>query len=839
MSEYQGFIKGKAIAAPVAGRPVDLSELHPSLFPHQRDCTAWALRGGRRAIFAGFGLGKTRMQLEISRQEHRRTGKPSLIICPLGVRQEFVEFDGPALGMNVRYIKNEADATAADTPYHITNYERIRDGDIDLSRYGSVCLDEASCLRSLGSKTYIEFNRRFQSVPSRYVATATPSPNDFIELLNYASFLGIMDVGQAKTRFFQRNSQKADNLTLLPHKEEEFWLWVSTWAVFVNKPSDLGYSDEGYDLPPMRVHWHLVNTSAGEVDIVGRDGDFRLYKDAAVGLAPAATEKRTSVDLRWEKAQDIMANDPGHYLLWHHLEAERKLIEKTTDRAVVKTVYGSQTDEQKEALLIGFAKGEYQTLAVKPSIAGAGCNFQKHCHRAIFLGIDHKFNDFLQAIYRIVRFYQTEACDIHIIYTDAEDHIRRALLKKWKQHDELLANMGAIIKKYGLSGDATMGMRRSMGVERVEVKGRGFTCVYNDTVLEHELLPDNHLDLTVTSIPFSIQYEYSANYHDFGHNESNEAFFHQMGFLIPNMLRTLKPGRICAVHVKDRVLPGNFTGLGMYTVYPFSDDTKACFRKHGFHYCGKITIPTDVVSENNQTYRLGYTEMLKDSTKMSVGIPEEVLLFRKLPSDTSNGYADEPVVKSPEAYSLARWQIDAHSFWRSDGDRLLTPDEMATIARRDLAYAMRLMKAESAHTIYSYDRHLAVAEALERAGSLPRDFASVDPQSWHPDVWADVVRMKSLNTNQGQRREQKHLCPLPLDIVRRLIDRYSNEGELIGDPFGGLMSVVYQALKMNRRGWGCELNGDYFRAGVGYCREAEYKRAVPTLFDLEPATVAV
>ena len=829
MLTYQEFIDSKAVAVSVSGFAVNPKELHPSLFPHQRDCTVWALYGGQRAIFAGFGLGKTRMQLEICRQEHLRSGIPTLIICPLGVRQEFIEFDGPAMGMVIQYIKTEADAILATTPYHLTNYERIRDGNIDISRYQCVCLDEASCLRSLGSKTYIEFNKRFQSVPSRYVATATPSPNDFIELLNYASFLGIMDVGQAKTRFFQRNSEKADQLTLLPHKEEEFWLWVSTWALFVNKPSDLGYSDEGYDLPDMQVHWHLVNTSEG-VEIVDRDNQYKLYKDSALNLSTAAKEKRDSMPLRWDKAAGIIQQDPGHYLIWHHLENERKLIEKETDRSMVKTVYGQQPDEIKEQLLVGFQRGEYPILATKPEIAGSGCNFQKHCHRAIFLGINHKFNDFIQSIYRIVRFGQLHQCHIHIIYTDAEDHIRRTLLRKWKQHEELLANMRAIIQRYGLSGDTALRMRRAMGVERIEVKGERFTCVYNDTVLEHQSLPDNHFHLQVTSIPFSIQYEYSANYHDFGHNDSNEAFFHQMGFLVPNLLRTLKPGRICAVHVKDRILPGNFTGLGMYTVYPFSDDTKACFQKHGFAYCGKITIPTDVVKENNQTYRLGYSEMLKDGTKMSVGVAEEILLFRKLPTDRSNAYADEPVIKDPSEYSLARWQVDAHSFWRSSGDRLLAPSELA---RYDLKMAMKIMRAESANTVYDYDRHVALAEALSDAEKLPTDFMAVDPQSWHPDVWTDVVRMRSLNTNQGQKREQKHLCPLPLDIVRRLIDRYSNKGELVGDPFGGLMSVPYQAVLMDRHGWGCELSYDYFQPGVGYCRQAEQKQAIPTLFETQ------
>jgi hypothetical protein len=610
--------------------------------------------------------------------------------------------------------------------------------------------------------------------------------------------------------------------------EKEFWLWVSTWAVFVTRPSDLGFPDEGYALPELHMHYHMVKTSNGE-PVQGRDGNLKLFKDNARELDEASREKRESILQRVAIAKGIMNEKQNErFILWHHLEAERLAIEEHIPCAT--TVYGKQDDDVKEKYLIGFSNGEFETLATKPEIAGSGCNFQRHCHNAIFLGINYKFNDFIQAIHRIWRFLQAAECHVHVIYTEAEEHILKVLLEKWKRHNEMVEEMRAIIQKYGLNSELQIAeLKRSIGVKRKEYKTDLVTLVHNDTVLEHHSIPDNTFHMGLSSWPFSIQYEYSANYNDFGHNLTNEKFFEQMDYLVPHLHRTLMPGRVYAVHAKDRIVFGNFSGLGMPSLYPFSDDVIRCMCKHGFVYTGRITIVTDVVRENNQTYRPGWTEQCKDATKMSVGVPEYILLFRKLPSETSNAYADVPVVKSKDEYTRAHWQIDAHSFWRSSGNRLLEPEELA---KYNLKEAMSKMKKESISKEYDYDRHVAIAEALEDAGKLPSSFMAVDPQSYHPDVWADVVRMRTLNTSQGQRQQEQHLCPLPFDIVDRLINRFTNPDELVADCFGGLFTVPYRAVSLGRKGFGVDLNESYYKTGVGYLKELEYKKSVPTLFDL-------
>jgi len=281
--------------------------------------------------------------------------------------------------------------------------------------------------------------------------------------------------------------------------------------------------------------------------------------------------------------------------------------------------------------------------------------------------------------------------------------------------------------------------------------------------------------------------------------------------------------------VKDRVQFGNATGYGMPSIDPFHSDCISHYRKHGFIYFGMITIITDVVRENNQTYRLGWTENSKDGTKMGVGCPEYVLLFRKLPSDTSRAYADVPVTKPKEEYTRAQWQIDAHAFWRSSGNRLLTGDELKQIPVDKM---QAIYREYSRGNVYDYDNHVRLAQHLNNKDKLPSTFMVVAPGSWEEDVWDDVNRMLTLNTAQSLADREMHVCPLQFDTVDRLIERFSNKGEVVFDPFGGLMTVPMRANKKGRRGKANELNPDYFKDGVMYLKGQEADMIHPDLFDM-------
>lgn len=842
---YDEFIRSKVVFDQKKGFDIYQDDINPILFPHQRDIVKWALMQGRAAIFASFGLGKSFMQLEIMRIIGAKEGGKQMIICPLGVRQEFI-LDAEKLGIEITFVRRDSELSGDGL--YLTNYESVRDGKLNPDNFNAVSLDEASVLRGFGgTKTFREFmgmfagdlktlNDRVKSreVKYRFVATATPSPNDYIEMLSYSAFLGVMDVSQGKTRFFKRNSTKADDLTIHDHKAKEFWLWIASWAVFISKPSDLGYLDDGYDLPEMKVNWHCI--ASHDTPMSDKRGQYLMFRNASMGVVQASQEKRETISNRVLHAKDIVDSEPeNNFILWHDLESERRFITKNIEDA--KDVFGSQKMEKREKRIVDFSDGKFRLLAVKPSIAGSGCNFQRHCHRAIFCGIGFKFNDFIQAIHRIQRFMQKNNVVVDIIYTEAEQGVKDVLVRKWNNHNRQVKEMTNIVKKHGLNAiDMDSMIKRKFGVDRIVVEGEKYKCVLNDTVKETARMDANSVDFVLTSIPFSTQYEYSPNYADFGHSDTNAHFWEQMEYLIPDLLRVLKPGRIAAIHVKDRIVPGGMTGLGYQTVYPFHMDTHANFVKHGFGYMGMKTIVTDVVRENNQTYRLGWTEQCKDGSKMGVGMPEYLMLFRKMPTDTANSYADDCVIKDKKTYTRSKWQVDAHGFTRSSGDRLFTPEEIKELKFNPDFHKIvfRGFRDGFLQEIYNFDHHVKIGETIDKIGRLPVTFMLLQPPSWSDHVWTDVTRMRTLNCMQQKKGKTQHLCPMQFDIADRAITQFTNEGEVVYDPFGGIMTVPYRAVKLGRYGMGTELCLPYFEDGCGYCATAEKETntmKAPSLLD--------
>jgi len=1016
---YDEFLRRKMILDNRQGFEIDKSDIHQTLFPHQRDIVQWAVSGGRRAIFAAFGLGKSLMQLEIMRQGFLRHGGKTLIVAPLGVRQEFTR-DAKLLGMELRFVRwtNELDGDG----HYITNYESVRDGRLDVNEFVAATLDEAAVLRSYGSKTYQEFLDLFTAVKYRFVATACPSPNRFKEIIHYAGFLGILDTGQALTRFFQRDSTKANNLTLHPAHEKEFWYWVNSWAIFLQKPSDLGYSDDGYIMPKLHIHYHEI--PMGLRFRREKTGQLNMFHDASLSVQDASREKRDSIDHRIDRMLKIVYNicneqfsnnevydenekrtksrvlseeqreregaepcllpqqqredrqgkeknihggipeelqeerknsrtdrgekqeeegevscgqriqgqrestrenvgkeqskeevsakiqgggfrfdiggirqsfaetgkslcdmwdgetckdenknecrslpqdkksqrdtlpslqfrdrplsrQPGtafkgdrvhkQFIVWCDLNDEQKNIDKALQSIGIpfSSLYGSEAIDDREKKIELWKSKKTQAFVSKPMMYGAGLNMQQ-CSHSIYLGIGFKFSDFLQSIHRIYRFMQTRECHIHIIYTDTEKRVLQILQEKWQQHEFMVGKMTEIIKKHGLSTIEMLGeLTRSIGCERVEVSGKNFIAVNNDCVDETSRMESDSVGLIHTSIPFANHYEYTPSYNDFGHTKDNAHFWEQMDFLTPNLHRILQPGRIAAIHIKDRILFGNVTGYGFPTCDNMLEETSLHFQKHGFKKIGIITVVTDVVRENNQTYRLGWTEQCKDGSKMGVGCPEYIILFRKLPSDTSRAYADDRVQKEKDYYSRSRWQIDAHAFWRSSGDTILDVDH---ISKYPIEKVRKVFKNVLTEKIYDHETHVKIGENLDVRGALPSTFMLLDPPSTHPMVWSDVARMRTLNGTQQRKGLTNHICPLQIDIVDRIITRYSNEGDVVFDPFGGIGTVPYRAVLKKRFGRSVELNPGYFADSLTYLNQADRQIIAPTLFDLEEAT---
>jgi DNA modification methylase len=849
-ADYERFLREKATLASNDGFEVEADELSRILKPHQAQLVTWAVRGGRRAIFAAFGIGKSVIQLETLRLTLERAGGKGLIVCPLGVQQEFAH-DAQLLGLPqlVRVRTTEQAQDLPDGTLAITNYEPVRDGKLDPNVFTAVSLDEAAILRSFGSKTYQTFLTLFGDVRYRFVATATPSPNRYKELIHYAGFLGILDTGQALTRFFKRDSTQANNLTLLESQEASFWLWLASWSVWLQSPAELcecschvrprkcrRCSCADYVLPELDLKYEEVAIDHQARSQEERDGQTYLLADATLGVAQAAHEKRATLTDRVAKAIELAGNYlPEQLIIFCHLNDEQRALEHALDAAGVtrSSIDGSMSSEHVEGLLADWKSKRTTVLLGKPVMLGVGLNLQQ-ANVMIFAGIDFRFHDTIQAVHRIQRFGQTRTCHVHLIHAESERSVLDVLAAKWRQHEELTTNMSRQIAEHGLAHASLQdALGRSLGVERVEVEGEHWTLVNNDCVPELMSMPEECVDLIVTSIPFSNHYEYTPAFEDLGFTESNDHFWAQMDFLTPELLRVLRPGRIYACHVKDRILFGNVTGAGLPTSSPFHAEAIMHGLRHGFDYLGMITVVTDVVRENNQTYRLGWSEQCKDATKMGVGSPEYILLFHKPQTDRSKGYADAPVVKDKADYSRSRWQVDAHAFWRSSGDRRLTPEEMAQMGPDKLA---ALFTEQSLQGIYDHEAHVRIGEELDARGKLPSSFMALAPGSHDEMVWHDVNRMRTLNSEQRARRVALHVCPLQLDIVDRLIRRYSNEGDLVLDPFSGLGTVPVRSLALGRRGYGVELNSSYFLDAIAYCQAQEREQSMPSLFDtLEPA----
>jgi DNA modification methylase len=837
--QYTDFLASKIVVAEKKGISIDPSILHPSGKPHQNDIIVWSLAMGAALIAADTGMGKSHMGIETMRVLVEKFGGKALIVTELGAAETFINQDpevgeGARLSISMEYVTCQQEAIDSACGIVVTNYERVRNGEFDFAQFTAVWLDEGNYIKNMASETTDMLQQQLKKVNYKYIATATPSPNETLELVNYAHVLGICDRGQILTRFFQRNSVKAGDLTLHPQHEDDFWMWVSSWGVFIQRPSDLGYPDEGYSLPELNVYWHEVKITEKMEGKVNRDGQKEMFISGSASLPDAAKIKRLSIKDRlhaaFNKVLEIDGEDQN-WIIWHHLEDERKALNNLfKHHKSYADVFGSLHWQEKERRIVAFSKGELQILATKPEISGVGCNFQKHCNNNILLGVNHSFDEFYQLIKRTHRYGQTKPVNVHVFYCPEEYDIVNNLKQKWEDHDITRAKMRDLVLKYGLNqGQFVEERKRSMKVDRKEYRGKNYLLVNTDCVPEIASMPDNSVDMILTSIPFGNHYEYTDKYNDFGHNTSNAEFFKQMDFLVPELLRVLKPGRIAAFHTKNRIHYGSVTGLGFSIFHRFTHAACDCFERNGFHCMGFHYVPTDVVAENNQTYRLGYTEACKDMTKMGAGIPEEIWIFRKSPTSNADAYADEPVKHNKEDYHIAGWQIDADGHWRSSGNRYLNLEELTGLNMKQLRKWWNKFNQES---IYDFEQHLNLLKSLDEQNKLSRTFTTLPLRSVTPFVWNDVNRMHGLNMEQSRRKQQNHICPMPFDQVDRLIELYSNPGDTILDPFGGLCTTGVRAVQKNRKAILCELNDVYAKSGAVYLKEAEQKNEIPTLFDL-------
>lgn len=881
---YLKLLESKIKVAEKHGFPIDVNELHISTKPHQAQIIPWTLERGAALVAPDCGMGKSHIAIECLRMIHKRHGGKHLIVTELGATDTFCNPDptlgeSARLGVTIEYVTGDVEAFASEAYIVITNYERVRRGGFNFSLYTSVWLDEGNYIKNMASETTNVLQRELRAVKFKFIATATPNPNRTLELVNYAHVLGICDRGQILTRFFQRNSTLAGDLTLHPQHAEDFWMWVYSWMVAIELPSDLGLKNEGYALPKLHIDWNCEVNLEKAIEVKPeKDGQGNLYVEARGDSPERAKIRRESISVRVNKAVNIIKAHPGkNFIIWHLLEDERYALEKALNEdneieASIASVYGTQNWTEREQIITAFMKGEINILITKPELCGVGLNFQRHCHMNIFLSVDYDWDAFYQAVKRTHRFGQEFEVWAFVIWVSEQYPIITSLKEKQRLQDDQRSKLRSIVHKFGLTHSKFIEeRRRTFHLQTKEVKGQNFTSVNGDSVLVYMDRESNSVDLINTSFPFGNHYEYTDLYNDFGHNEDLEAFCQQLDFLIPELLRVLKPGRIAAIHLKNRIHYGSVTGLGFSIFHRFTHAICDRMEKHGFQTMGFHYIPTDVVLENNQTYRLGYSEMQKDSSKMGSGIPEEIWVFRKPPSSNANAYADVRVTHNnaccshcghtdtiaefdrpktflkqckkcktfmhPEElivpdgqyhYKLSNWQIDADSHWHTSGDRLPTPEELRQWGHDRL---QAWWKTFNGHVIYDYEAHVKLLDDLEAAGSLSREYTTIPMRSTTDYIWNDVNRMHGLNAEQAKRRQQNHICPQPFDEPTRIIELYSNPNELVDDPFGGLGTTAVVALKKRRKAFICELNPNYHKWNVKYCKETEALLNIPTLFD--------
>ncbi len=436
---YEDFLASKAVVAPAT--PVPHRELARHLFPFQRACVEWALERGRAALFEECGLGKTAQQLEWAYHvsEADPDQRPVLILAPLAVAQQTVR-EGARWGVETRYARTAAEATG-DVPVVVTNYERL--AAFELERFSGVVLDESSILKSFMGATKRALVERCAVVPRRLACTATPAPNDHLELGNHAEFLGVMSSHEMIARWFINDTSSFGTYRLKGHAVEAFWDWVASWARCLAVPSDIGFDDAGYTLPALDTVTHVV-----DVDVLAERGDG-LFRSPSLSATSVHAEKRRTVHARARRIAELVAAERDEqWVVWCETDYEADALVQaiTALDAAPLEVRGSHSLERKEAAAEAFAAGSARVLVSKPSIFGWGLNWQ-HVARVAFVGAGFSYESFYQAVRRSWRFGQTRPVHVHVALAATERAVWDAMREKRLAHETMRGSMSAAMRR--------------------------------------------------------------------------------------------------------------------------------------------------------------------------------------------------------------------------------------------------------------------------------------------------------------------------------------------------------------------------------------------------------
>lgn len=634
MKLYDAFLARKAITDPATGLKV-VPALNPALFDFQRDITAWGLRRGRAAVFADCGLGKTPIQLEWARHVPGNV----LILAPLAVSAQTVR-EGKKFGIEVRAARKQADVKPGIT---VANYEMLEH--FDPAYFTGIVLDESSILKSYDGKIRTAIIDAFKNTPFKLACTATPAPNDYMELGNHAEFLGVMSRVEMLSMFFVHDGGETQQWRLKGHAESEFWKWLASWAVCIRKPSDLGYDDRDFILPELVMHQITVK--------VEQPTDGFLFPVEASTLQERLRARRDTIEDRVAECAAIANATDEPFLVWCNLNDESAQIKAAVNGSV--EVKGSDANAHKEKAMLGFTAGDVRCLVTKPSIAGFGMNWQ-HCNNMAFVGLSDSYEQFYQAVRRCWRFGQKKPVNVYVITAETEGAVVANIKRKEADAMQMAENMVEHMKD--LNTEAVRGMRREKaGYKREVVSGNNWTLHLADCVEVAQELPSDSLHYTIYSPPFASLYTYSNSDRDMGNCKDGDEFMEQYKFLIRELYRATMPGRLVSFHCMN--LPSSKVRDGVIGLKDFRGQLIAAHEAEGWIFHSEVCIWKDPVTAMQRTKALGllWKQIKKDSCMSRQGIPDYLVTMRK------PGTNPENVSHTAEDFPVQLWQNYASPVW--------------------------------------------------------------------------------------------------------------------------------------------------------------------------------
>lgn len=774
MNDYREFLLSKRKPIQPAGFEVDPDSLNPKLFPWQRLIVSWACRLGRAAIFAGCGLGKTAMQLCWADQVTAQSpGSMVLLLTPIAVGPQTVA-EAAKFGIpNVRLVRQQSECKPG---INVTNYQKLLAGRFDPKAFVGVVLDESSILKNYMGKTKQLLLTSFANTPYRLACTATPAPNDHMELGNHSAFLGVMDSDEMLTRWFINDQAHAGHYRLKRHGERDFWHWVASWAVSLDKPSDLGFSDDGFILPPLNMVEHTAAVDATDF------ANGNLYRSEKLTATKMHKEMRLTKCDRADLVAGLVNASEEPWLVWCNTNYEADELVKRLPGAV--EVRGGEHEAIHEDKLNGFSSGKVRVLVSKPSICGFGMNWQ-HCRNVAFVGLSYSHEQFYQAVRRCWRFGQTQQVNVHIVTAETEGAVLKAIKDKEREYQQMRQATTEVVKEVGLG--ATKPLQLIEAPSNL-ARGNCWTMHLGDCVEVSRALPDKSVDFSVFSPPFCSLYIYSEALADMGNSASDEEFMKHLGFLAPELLRITVPGRLCAIHCKDLPLYAGRDEVAGLKEFP--DWILACFKHHGWTFHSRVTIWKCPVVERERTNNNGllHKTVCRDSSQVRQGMADYLLVFRRPPAEGKGLMSDKPIVRPNGLEGFV-------------GDPAHDP-----------------RKGRANHP---------AKNARKKALSNP---SIAVWQQYAEPVWWDIDPMDVLNYQLGtSASDEKHICPLQLGLIRRAIHLWSERGDVVFSPFAGIGSEGYVAVQEGRQFVGIELKESYWKRACINLKNAEAVQK--TLFD--------